>query len=374
LASWLDDERRPGINPWINELGDAVAIVQSTGGNVVCIEMDRAFFKPDVFALASASKLVPGGNEGKPVSVITPRKFGPEKDAFKWKYLLETKRGQVFVDIMNAKPNKYPGLKELVANANDVIATKPDGSVDVRYACVALVDEYGTKKPRTLDERRGEARKVDESLRNTTKDLETTEREYMAFQIANGNEEAKIPGHGRGRKREKFNGNTERVLHARCLSLQASKKRLECQKTNILAALVFFAISLFPGENPLVSMTTFIEIAREYHARWCIENSFRVVKWSFFRRVRSRKPTKRQLALVLGMMLHNFWRVFQMKQIVAFLKSKGLPVQLFESVRPWNHDFPDKSASGLVDPVTVLIRIIGISMVCQVKERIKGGK
>jgi len=334
LASWLDDDRRPGATPWINELGDAVAIVQSTGGHVANIGMDRAFNKPDVFALASASAIVPGGNAGRPVSVVTPRKFGPDKDTFKWNYLLDTTRGQVFVDSMSASCDKYPGLKALAKNAGDVIETKPDGTVTVKYACVALVDEYGTEKPRSLNDLRSEARKVDESLQKTTESLEKAKQKYVAHQEANNKGKAKKPPSGRGKRREEFKDDTDRELYHQCIGLQASKKRLETKKAEFLSSIVFFAISLFPGENPVTATATFIEIAREYHARWCIENSFKVVKWSFFRQVRSRRPTRRQLSLVLGMMLHNFWRVFRVKQLVGSMQSTGEPISLYDEARP----------------------------------------
>ena len=160
LASWLDGKRRPGISSWINELGDAVTVVQSTGAHVAFTGMDRAFFKPDAFALAAAGAIVPGGNGDNPASIITPRKFGSEKDTFKWNYLLDTARGQVFVDTINAPSDKYPGLKQTAVNAGDVIESMPDGSVDVKYACVALVDEYGAKTPRTLDEIRKEQERL----------------------------------------------------------------------------------------------------------------------------------------------------------------------------------------------------------------------
>jgi hypothetical protein len=373
LASWLDGDRRPGATPWINELGDAVAIVQSTGGHVANIGMDRAFNKPDVFALASASAIVPGGNVGKPVSVVTPRKFGSDKDTFKWNYLLDTIRGQVFIDSMSASCDKYPGLKALAENAGDVIETKPDGSVAVKYACVALVDEYGAKTPRSLDDLRSEARNVDASFQKTTETLEKTRKEYVAYQEEKNKGKAKKPPSGRGKLREKFKDDTDRDLYHQCIDLQASKKRLETKKTKILSSIVFFAISLFPGENPVTAAATFIEIAREYHARWCIENSFKVVKWSFFRQVRSRRPTRRQLSLVLGMMLHNFWRVFRVKQLVGFMQSKGKPTSLYDETRPWIRKPPDKITVNLIDAVSFLTRIIGIGMVSLIQERIKGG-
>src|SRR5271157_3364450 len=373
LAQWLDGDRRPGVMPWINELGNAVAVVQSTGGHVACIGMDRAFFKPDVFALASASALVPGGNEGKPVSVITPRKFGPDKDTFKWNYLLDTTRGQVFVDKISASWDKYPGLKDLSANAGEVIEAKPDGSVHVKYACVALVDEYGTETPRSLDELRSEARKVEASLQKTTESLEKAKQEYVAHQEANNKGKAKKPPSGRGKRREEFDDDKDRELYAQCMELPKSKKRLETKKAEILSSLVLFAISLFPGENPVTSTATFIEIAREYHARWCIENSFKVVKWSFFRHVRSRRPTKRQLSIVLGMMLHNFWRVFRVKQLVGFMQSTGRPVSLYDESMPMIRNPPDKITVNLIDAVSFLTRIIGNGMVSLVQEKIKGG-
>jgi len=79
-------------------------------------------------------------------------------------------------------------------------------------------------------------------------------------------------------------------------------------------------------------------------------------------------------ALLLGMMLHNFWRVFHVKQLVVFLRSKGMPVELFQEAQTWIRKPPDKGANGLIDAVSFLTRIIGIGIVSLVQERMKCGK
>ena len=77
----------------------------------------------------------------------------------------------------------------------------------------------------------------------------------------------------------------------------------------MLKTLMFFAISVLPGDDPDAKPAMFIVFARDYHERWGIENGFRDVKERFLAKGRSRQLCVRQFRLVLGMMLYNRWEV-----------------------------------------------------------------
>jgi len=374
LAGWLDAKQAPGQVPWLQEIANCTAEMHETGSKVVAMGLDRGFFKPVTFAIAASDKLATGDGEnddGLGPRFVTPWKHGPDKDDVKWKYLLDPTKAQVTVESLEVDTTKHPDVAGI---NNGVVETTPDGTTTVKVARVALVDEYGAGEKRTLDELRVEAKDVEDGMNATTRDLEKTEQAYVAHREATGTKDAKKPGYGRGKKREQFADDEDKTLYNACQDLHEKEKRLKTRKESILASFVFFAISLFPGEDVIVAAKAFIELARDYHARWLIENGFKVVKESFCRDIRSCKPTARQFVLVLGMMLHNWWRVVRVKQAVAWLRAHGKPIVLWKDVRPWIRLPVERDIPGLVDAVTFTTRVLTEGIMSIIKETIKGVK
>jgi hypothetical protein len=374
LASWLDAKNAPGQMPWFQEIAACTTEMSETGGHVVAVGMDRMFFQAAAFAEAACGKLATGdgtGNDDRGPRLVTPWKHGPDKDKVKWEYLLDSTKAQVTEETLEVDGTKHP---DVVGINNGVVETTPDGTTTVKVARVALVDEYGAGEKRTLDEVRAEAKDVEEEMQATERDLEKNEQAYVAHREAAGKKDAKKPSYGRGKKRQRFADDEDKTLYNACQDLHEKKKRLETRKESILASLVFFAISLFPGEDVVALMTTFIELARDYHARWLIENGFKVVKESFCRDIRSCKPTARQFVLVLGMMLHNWWRVARMKQVVAWLHAHGKPVVLWKDGRPWIREPIERGIPGLVPAVTFLSQVLTEGILSIIHETIIGEK
>ena len=374
LAGWLDARQAPARLPWLQEIADSMAYVNETGGTVVALGTDRGLFQPAAFAAASSSTLIEGGDKNKGANgprLVTPWKHGPDKDKVKWEFLLDSTKDQVTVEMLDVDVVKHPDLAGI---NNGVVETTVDGATTVRVARVALVDEYGATEQRTLDELRAEAKEVEERARATTRMLDETEQAYVVHREATGTKDAKKPGYRRGVKRQNFADDEDKTLYDRCQGLHEEKRRLEARKESILASFVFFAISLFPGEDVIAAATMFIELARDYHARWLIENGFKVVKESFCRDIRSCKPTARQFVLVLGMMLHNWWRVARVRQVVAWLHARGRPVMLWKDVRPWIRIPVERGISGLVDAVTFTTRVLTEGIMSIMKKTIKGAK
>ena len=358
LAGWLDAKQAPGQVPWLQEIADSIAEVHETGGEVMGVGMDRWFFQPVTFAIAASGKLVTGDGktrDGPGPRLETPWKHGPDKADVKWQYLLDPARGQVTEETLVVDVTEHPDLAGI---DNGIVEMTPEGDTTVKVARIAMVDEYGAGEKRTLDELRAEAKGVDDDMQATASDLETTEQTYVEHREATGKKDAKKPGYGRGMKRKNFADDEDKTLYNKCLDLHEKGKRLETKKASILASLVFFAISLFPGDDVIAMARMFIELARDYHARWLIENGFKVVKESFCRDIRSCKPTARQFVLVLGMMLHNWWRVERAKQVVAWLHAHGKPVMLWKDGRPWIRMPIERGIPGIIPAVTFLSRII----------------
>nr|MDO8112751.1 hypothetical protein [Candidatus Sigynarchaeota archaeon] len=88
--------------------------------------------------------------------------------------------------------------------------------------------------------------------------------------------------------------------------------------------------------------------------------------------IRSCKPTARQFVLVLGMMLHNWWRVVRVKQVVAWLRAHDKPVVLWQDGRPWIRIPIERGIPGLVDSVTFTTRVLTEGIMSIIRETIKG--
>jgi hypothetical protein len=84
-----------------------------------------------------------------------------------------------------------------------------------------------------------------------------------------------------------------------------------------------------PGEDPSTTPGTFVALAKEYTIRWGIENGFNNIKHVFLRKIRSRKPTSRQLELMLAMMLHNDWQVERTLALMDEIESASSAISRF---------------------------------------------
>jgi hypothetical protein len=352
---WINDNDPASYAPWIHDIQACIKRVRETGSDVVGVEADREFFAAECFALASAGKLAEPDPRFSEPCMITPRKFGPDKVSFTWAFLLETKRGQVFVDSMALDVAKSPALKELAENSFESVSKS---LYRVPYACVVLVDEYRSDKGRTLEKVRAQARAVDEGIKATTKELQKVEKQYLANHAKNakkGKKAVAVPSLGRGLKRRRFNGALDRQLYFRCLELQCLKKRLEKQKSALTSSIVFFAISLRPGEDPTNDPEKFIAQAKDYHSRWYLENGLKMVKHAFHRHVHGRKPTKRQLAMVQGMIVQNHWQVERKAEIWRELATMNAPVVFWDETRTWIRRKFEQEMHGLLPAVRFLV-------------------
>lgn len=111
---------------------------------------------------------------------IVPRKFGSDKSKFTWDFLLEDKRGQVFIDNVKLDVGAVPVLKAIFPN---MFMKREDGRYDIPYACIALIDEYRSKKEQTLDQIRAQARALAERMKASSERLRITEKAYMAYNM-----------------------------------------------------------------------------------------------------------------------------------------------------------------------------------------------
>jgi hypothetical protein len=354
-GSWINDNDPASYAPWIHDIQSCIKRVRETGSDVVGVEADREYFAAECFALATAGKLAEPDARFSVPRMITPRKFGPDKTAFTWAFLLETKRGQVFVDYMTLDVSKSPALKEL---AEDLFENISKNLYRVPYTCVALIDEYRSEKERSLEKIRAEARAVNEGMSATTKELQKVEKQYLANhakESKKGKKPVAVPSLGRGLKRRRFNGALDRRLYFRCLELQRKKKQLEKQKAALISSIVFFAISMWPGEDPTKEPETFIAIAKDYHSRWCLENGLKMVKHAFHRHVHGRKPTKRQLAMVQGMIVQNHWQVERKAEIRRELEAMQQPILFWDVQRWWIRRKFEQEMHGLLPAVRFLV-------------------
>jgi hypothetical protein len=105
---FIDSEKK-GLRPWLLEVKTKIA--RELGIEQVLIEGDRAYFNVEIFAAANLGLIDPEAQLGHGSRVIVPRKFTREKDDFKWNYMLDKTKPQVFIDNMNLSHYKTPALK-----------------------------------------------------------------------------------------------------------------------------------------------------------------------------------------------------------------------------------------------------------------------
>ncbi len=331
-GSWLPDNDPRKLDAWIADVQACVARVRKTGSDVEGIEADRDYFSAEYFAAATAGLLALDNPNFVAPRVIVPRKFGSEKSKFTWDYLLEDKRGQVFIDNMRLGVSAVPVLKTTVPS---IFMKREDGRYDIPYACIALVDEYRSTKERTLKQIRAQARELAVRMTVSSARLWITEKAYMAYNKRYNKQPVAVPSLGRGCKRKRFIDAVDEQLYKGCLKLLKAQKAIDQEKKRLLSSVVFFAVSLRPQEDPTKDPETFISIAKDYHSRWGIENGIKTIKHVFHRHVHGRRPAKRQLALILGMIVHNHWIVARKTQIAARLQAMNKPLAFTDPSRPW---------------------------------------
>jgi len=327
----LKEDQKRALRPWVEDLRTKIATVRAAGSVVAVIEGDRHYFAGEFYAASYFGLLDPGAPAREQPRLVVPRKFTREKDEFKWNYLQDPAQPEVFTDFLNLSPYTHPALVGQCATA---FAKGEKGQYQVPYACVAVVDEYGVKEPRSLAEVRAEARKVQEGIEECAAALVAAESAYLAHARRPEGKKIAVPGLGRGAKRVKFDDAEDERLYHECLRLHDAQKAWKKKKADLLEALMFFAVSLRPGEDPADHPATFLALARDYHERWGIENGFRDVKHLFLRPGRSPKPTRRQFRLLVGMLLYNAWHLQRMREMLELYRVPAWNKRPYDPRRP----------------------------------------
>lgn len=367
-GKWQNDNDPAGWEPWIRDIQTCVTRVHETGTIVEAIGADRDYFCGELFAIASARMLASPGSIFPAPRVFTPRQFGPDKAKFIWNFLTVSMQTEVFVDHLPLDTYK---LKQIKKRLKIKLEKRDDGRHDVPYACVALVDEYRKRKDRTLDHVRAQSRNVQARIDKNVRRLEITQKAYLAYHKRNSKQKVSTPSLGRGLRRRKFLDVVDKRLYDSCLQLLQEKKMLDGQKRSLISSVVFFAISLRPGEDPSEDPETFIALAKDYHARWGIENGIKMIKHVFRRHVHGRRPVKRQLATVFAMIVQNRWQVARKADIRTRLLQNGLPVTFTDPKRPWIRRKFEEEMHDLLPAVRFLIEGWKHSILSIIKEKLK---
>lgn len=339
---------------WVGSVQSKVTSARASGVRVAGLHFDRGFFLGVIFACALFGMFVPGALAGEQPRVVMPRKFSCVKDSFKWNYLLDASKPQVFVEHMIVDTRKHVWIH---GSCDAQLKRVSDHEYEVSYACVALAGEYGGKTGRTIDDVRVDARRVRDGIETTQKLLAKTERAYKKNRKKLKVKKPAKPSYGRGRRRTAFKDTEDRRLYRECLRLHADLAKLKVRKTVLIKEVLFFAVSLRPGEDPASDPGLFIALAKDYHARWGIENGISDVKHRFRRMMRSRKPTRRQFFTGLAMVIHNHWQVVRKQEILDWLRRTSRGDSLFDATRLWIRIPWEREAKGLTTAVGFLATI-----------------
>lgn len=348
----LIDSEKKGVRPWIRDVSEKCKMARDLGIDRVLIEGDRTYFNAELFAMAYLGLIDPGASPGQGPRVIVPRKFTRDKDDFKWQYLLDTTKPQVFTEYIGLNPYYNPALKDQCEKA---FKKGPSGHYMVPYTCVATIDEYNSREKRNLEEARARAVLVQAGIDHETKILEESIKLYPVISRKESGKETKAPTFGRGARRKKFASNNERKAYETCFKHHERLEKWKKEKAALLKTLMFFAISVLPGDDPVANPSMFVAFARDYHERWGIENGFRDVKERFLAKGRSRHPCMRQFRLVIGMMLYNRWEVERKRLSRISLSSRSKFMAGFDTSRPWIRHKHEQQCHHLLTAVGFLV-------------------
>lgn len=344
------------LPPVVQEMREKVATVAESGSAVAVIEADREYFKGEIFAAASTGLLCPKsetGETGPQPRVVIPRKFGPEKQKFTWEYLVNGEQGQVFKDSTSVAAT--PG-STLGKACEGTFEQKGEGEYLVPYACVALVGEWGQSVVKDLAGARARAKEVQAGIESGEKALEVAEDAYIAhYKVVEGKNRSK-PGYGKGARRSKFSDMDDERLYKECFRLHGALNQWIEKKISLIVAIAFIAVSLRPGEDPTGHPNIFVQLAREYHSRWGVENGFRDVKGEFLRKMRSAKPTRRQFNFMLGMLLYNWWHNVRWREMLESWRTTAWNKVGWDPHRPWVRRKLEQEIGGISSARSFLIR------------------
>jgi hypothetical protein len=351
----------------ITEIQQKSHLVRTTGSSVAVFEADRGYFIGELFAAASLNMLDLEATQNEAPRLIVPRKFTREKESFKWDFLLNPNSKPVFIESIMV-PKKSPLIKK--KSFSKIAQIDKDGNYTIPYCCVALIDEYGCKTPRNFEEISKEARALEIQFQNNKSERSNTEQEYLENLKPFFSKKTllKCPSYGRGKKRTKFNNSKDYELYWKCWKLYEQGEKLKEKKTALTKVVMFFAISLNPNEDPLQNPQKYIAFAHDYHQRWGIENGFRDVKQSFFRPVRSSKPTKRQFMMMFGMILYGRWHVDRITESLSIVRKRKPKKKPFNPKRQWVRRKLEQEVRNLITARSYLIMIWGKTMKMMIKK------
>lgn len=362
----LKEAEKRSMRPWLRDVIRKIHVVREAGSQVALVEADRFYFTAEFFASGYLGLLDPGAPARDQPRVIVPRKFTREKLKFKWNYLLDESAPQVFEETLKLSPYVTPALKR---RCEGNFEPTSDACFLVPYACVALADEYAPGAPRTLGQLREEARHVHERISTLGREVTRAEGAYFAHYAKFSSKRPARPTSRRPRKR--FHDAADARLYHECLRLGSRLAWWKREKTKLLKALTFFAVSVRPGEAPGDRPEYFLALARDYRDRWGIENGFRDVKQEFLRPVRSRKPTRRQLNLVLGMTLYNAWHVERARVALRRYRESAWNKVPWDPRRPHKRRRLEQEVSNLPTAKGYLIRAWTFGVLTLLKKRIE---
>ena len=362
------DINKQSIHGFVEYVRAKIECVTRTGSTVAVMEGDRWYFNPGIFVCADLGKFTPSAPAEQGPRLVTPWKFGADKDSSKEKLVLRMPDSGVEQAYLPLDPAKYPWL----ASACEAAFTKNKaGSYLVPVARVVLVVNEDGKPEQSFKDFKIEYGEVLEAVLEADNRLQDAEEAYVIHRTNMTGKKCSTPSHGRGKKRSNFIDEIDDHLYHACFTLYDEVKALKARKAELIARLLVFAISLRPGEDPSTTPETFVALAKEYTIRWGIENGFKDIKHVFLRKIRSRKPTSRQFELMLAMMLYNDWQVERTLALMDEIESAGNAISLFSETEPSRRCTLEKESKNLITAVSFLIQIWERGVTSLLIEKIK---
>jgi len=343
------------IQAFIVQLQNSCKTVEGAGSKVKFIDADRGYYNGELFAAAHFNLISTKCKYNDNIRVIVPKKFTREKVRKKIAFLEDPKSKVVFMDYINLSKYTHPSLKGYCEASG---MKTYDSMYHIPVVSVAVVDGYKTNKNRKLKDLKLEWMVTKKNIESSENRIDEYQKEYITLQKKAGIKSPSKIKKITQRKRTKFRNSQLYKKYKQIIKSMEYLKKLKKNQTMMLNSLMFFTISSTIDEVINHKSDYFIKLAQVYHERWCIENGFKEGKAKFVRSSRSRKSTRRQWNLELGMILYNRWHVARMQIMLEQERKKVWNKVSWEPRSPYIRRKLERKCSSILSAESYLLQLL----------------
>ena len=226
----------------------------------------------------------------------------------------------------------------------------PSNSSKTRYkipvAIVATFDAYSNRnKKKTLNYASQKAQEYQTQLIQAKKELNQAIIQYDQFCKSLPRKYNGKKSNFGGKRKSVFKYSKEKPIYLKCCQCWDGKKRIQKKLTNLLKRLMFFVVSLKPGDDLNMISEELISISKGYHQRWGVESAFRSLKGSFWIPCQKRSVQARHTRFIISSILFNAWHY---SRISRFNRKSQYSAKEIRAIKRWKKTDDKKKMGELI--------------------------